>query len=108
MSILHRLSLFHKFLILGIVALLMTALPTGLYLKQSQADIDTAELEAQGTAPAIALQTVVRLTQQHRGIAAGMLGGNDVLAAKRPETRDALGKAMGSVDSSLKTSGASP
>jgi len=107
MSILHRLSLTHKFLILGIVALLMAALPTGLYFKQSQADIDTARLEAQGTAPVIALQNVIRLTQQHRGLAAGMLGGNELLTAKRPETRDALAKAIEAVDAKLKASGVS-
>ena len=107
MPILHRLSLSCKFIILGIVALLMTALPTGLYFKQTLADIDTASLEARGTAPVIALQKVVQLTQQHRGIAAGMLGGNEVLTAKRPETRDALGKAIEALEASLKTSGAS-
>lgn len=56
MSILQRLSISQKFIILGIMALLMMALPTGLYLKQTGAEIDTAQLEARGSAPVIALQ----------------------------------------------------
>ncbi|MDR7308660.1 methyl-accepting chemotaxis protein [Rhodoferax saidenbachensis] len=107
MPILQRLSISQKFFVLGIMALLMMALPTGLYLKQTAAEIDAAQLEARGTAPVIALQKMIQLTQQHRGLAAGMLGGNEVLAAKRPETRDALGKAIEVVDASLKASDAS-
>jgi len=107
MPILHRLSLCQKFIILGIVALLTTALPTGMYFKQTLAEINTARLEAQGTAPVIALQRVVQLTQQHRGITEGMLGGNELLAARRPETLVALGKAMEALDASLETSVAS-
>ena len=102
MAILHRLSLARKFIILGAIALLMPAIPTWLYLKQSMAEIDTAQLEARGTAPMIALQKLVQLTQQHRGLAAGMLGGNEALAAKRPATRDALGKAIEALEASLK------
>ena len=98
----HRLSLTKKFLILGAVSLLMMALPTGLYLKQSLAEIDTAKLELRGTPPLIALQRVVQLTQKHRGLSAGMLGGNEALAAKRPETRDELGKAIEALEASLK------
>ena len=104
MPILHRLSLSQKFLILGLIALLMAAIPTALYIGQILPTINTAKLEAQGTVPVIALQKVIQLTQQHRGLAAGMLGGNEVLAAKRPETRDALGKAIAAVDASLATS----
>ncbi len=106
MSLLHRLNLSHKFALLGGVALIMVALPTGLYIKQSQSEIETAKLEAQGTAPVIELQKVVQLTQQHRGLSAGMLGGNEALAAKRPDTSDALGKAITSLESRLKEASA--
>ena len=51
MTLLHRLSLAQKFLILGALALLMIALPTWLYLLQSVTAIDSARLEARGTAP---------------------------------------------------------
>jgi len=107
MPVLHRLSLAQKFLILGAMALLMTVLPTGLYLSTALPAIDMAQREAQGGAPLMALQKVVQLTQQHRGIAAGMLGGNEVLAQRRPDTRDALAQAIVQLEDSLKTAGAS-
>ena len=52
-------------------------------------------------APLRALQEVVRLTQQHRGLSAGMLACNAKLAAHRPETRDALAQALGALDQQL-------
>ncbi|OGB31986.1 MAG: hypothetical protein A3F78_05765 [Burkholderiales bacterium RIFCSPLOWO2_12_FULL_61_40] len=107
MPVLHRLSLAQKFLILGAMALLMTVLPTGLYLSVALPEIGMARLEARGGRPLMALQKVVQLTQQHRGIAAGMLGGNEVLALRRPDTRDALNQAIVKLDDSLKAAGAS-
>ena len=84
MSVLHRLSLSHKFLILGALALGLVALPTSLYVNRALGEISVARLEVAGTQPAIAIQKVVQLTQQHRGISAGMLANNEALAARRP------------------------
>jgi methyl-accepting chemotaxis protein len=106
MPLLHRLSLSHKFLILGVIALLMVVLPTGLYLRLTGAEIATAHLESRGTAPVTALQKVIQLTQQHRGLSAGMLGGNEALAAKRPGTVSLLAKAIEATDASLQASSA--
>ena len=107
MPILHRLSLAQKFNLLSAIALMLAGLPAWMYLKQSTAEINTAVLEAKGTAPVMALLKVARLTQQHRGLTAGMLGGNQALAAKRPETRDAVVKSIAAVDVSLKEADAS-
>ena len=104
---LHHLRLSQKFILLGLLALVMVALPTGLYVANSAPIIAAAELENRGIAPLRALQDVVRLTQQHRGLAAGMLGGNAKLEAKRPETRDALAKAITALDERL-SAGAAP
>ncbi len=102
-----RLRLSHKFTILGIIALLMSAFPTALYYHHTAPLIGTAEREARGVTPLVALQEVVRLTQQHRGVSAGMLGGNSVLAGKWPATRDALEKAIQATDAGLKAASAS-
>jgi len=91
---LQNLRLTQKFALIGFLALLLTGLPTTLYFAQGAPLIATAELENAGIAPLVALQSVVRLTQQHRGLAAGMLGGNAKLEALRPGTRDALAQAM--------------
>ena len=108
MSILHSLSLPRKFLILGLIALLMTAAPTFLFTQRAFEDIRIASLEVDGAKPVIALQKILQFAQQHRGVAAGMLGGNQALAASRPAVRDAMTQAIASFDSSLKAVDASP
>ena len=108
MSMLHNLSLPRKFLILGLIALLMTAAPTLLFTKKAFEEIRVASLEVEGARPMIGLQKVIQLAQQHRGIAAGMLGGNQALAASRPAVRDAMTQAIASFEGHLKAAGASP
>lgn len=108
MSVLHRLSLSHKFLILGALALVLVALPTTVYVNRALSEISVARLEVDGTQPAMAVQTVVQLVQKHRGISAGMLGGNKALTALRPAVRDAVNKALNAVEVSLTAKGASP
>ena len=108
MSLLHRLNLSHKFLILGLLALSMVALPTGLYFKQALADIGAAQREVQGSQSLILLNKVIQLTQTHRGISAGMLNGNEALTARRPAMRDNVVKAMDAVDAEFKVNGSSP
>jgi methyl-accepting chemotaxis protein len=101
MPFIRPLRLSQKFILLGLLALVMAALPTGLYFSNAAPIIAAAELESSGIAPLLALQDVERLTQQHRGLSAGMLGGNAKLEARRPETRDALAKAMADLDERL-------
>ena len=108
MSVLHRLNLSHKFLILGALALSLVAVPTTVYIHRALGEISVAKLEVSGTEPAIAVQKAVQLTQQHRGISAGMLANNEALAARRPAVREAVNKAMDAVDASLKAQSASP
>ena len=102
MPLLHRLNLAQKFLVLGLIALLMVALPSGLYFKRVFADIDSAEREVQGARSLVMLNKVIQLTQTHRGMAAGMLNGNEKLAERRPAMRDSVVKAMTAVDTEFK------
>ncbi|MCZ8220889.1 MAG: methyl-accepting chemotaxis protein [Acidovorax sp.] len=97
MSLLHRLNLLEKFLILGIIGLMMSALPTYLVVRDSLHAIDHARLEAQGVAPAQALTLLVQRMQVHRGLSVGMLGGDESLAARRPAARDAVNTALDDV-----------
>ncbi len=101
LSFIQRLHLSRKFMILGLLALLMATLPTVLYVQRALDDIAQARRQAEGTAPVIALQKVVQLMQQHRGMTAGMLSGNEALAARRPAVRDALNQALKTVDAQL-------
>ena len=97
MSLLHRLNLLEKFLILGTIGLMMSALPTYLVVRDSLHAIDHARLEAQGVAPAQALTLLVQRMQVHRGLSVGMLGGDESLAARRPAARDAVNNALDDV-----------
>ena len=97
MSLLHRLNLLEKFLILGTLGLMMSALPTYLYVGDALRAIAHARHESQGVPPAQALTRLVQHMQVHRGLSVGMLGGDEALAARRPAARDAVNAAMGEV-----------
>ncbi|MBC3873117.1 methyl-accepting chemotaxis protein [Undibacterium flavidum] len=84
-SLLERLLLWEKLLILGIVALLLIATPTILYLQLSETSLAAAKLEKQGMLPAAASLKTIQLSQQHRGLSALVLGG--IASAK--ENREA-------------------
>ena len=94
MSLLHRLRLSHKFLILSVVALVMMALSAGLYLTQLNGEMRTLQSQAAAMPALRGLAQAVQFMQTHRGLSAGMLGGNEQLAARRPAVSDALDKAL--------------
>jgi len=107
MSLLHRLNLSQKFLLLGLLSTLMVALPSGLYFKRAFTDIEAAQREVRGGGSLVVLNKVIQLTQTHRGMSAGMLGGNEALAGRRPALRDALVKAMDAMDTEFRQAGVS-
>ncbi len=107
MSILHRLNLAQKFIILGVIALFMVVVPTGMYFKKMTTEINVAKRETLATGAVVALNQVVQYTQTHRGMAAGALNGNEGLAARRPAMRDKVVQAMGLLDAELKKAASS-
>jgi len=94
MSLLHRLNLLEKFLILGTLGLMMSALPTYVYVADALRGIGHARQEARGVPPAQAVTRLVQAVQVHRGLSAGMLGGDESLAAHRPAAREAVQAAL--------------
>jgi methyl-accepting chemotaxis protein len=107
MSILHRLNLAQKFMLLGLIALIMVVVPSGLYFQRVMDDVATAKRELLGADPQIALNQVIQFTQTHRGLSAGALIGNEALAARRPAMRDQVAKALDALSEALKQAGAS-
>ena len=107
MTLLHRLSLAQKFMILGFISLVLTVVPTTLYFSHSFEQYDAASAELMGSGPLIAINKVVQYSQTHRGMSAGMLSGNEVLATRRPALRDKLIQAMDAAETELKQAGAS-
>ncbi len=94
MQLLDRLRLSHKFLILGGIALVMMALPAGLYLHGRVDQMQALSAQARAMPALQQLGQAVRLAQTHRGLSAALLGGDTQLAARRPAVRDALDQAL--------------
>ena len=94
MARLAHLPILSKFLLLGLLGLLTSAVPTALFVSRSRDAMGHAREEAQGGPPLLALHKAVQGLQVHRGLSAGMLGGNDTLGARRPAARDAVHQAF--------------
>ncbi len=86
---LKNLPLRGKFALLSALAMLMLALPSARLLQDDWRTWQVAEREAAGIAPATELLRWVRLSQQHRGLSAGLLAGDrsqaDARAAKQAQ-----------------------
>ena len=65
MPLLHRMGLAQKFLVLGVMALVMVLVPTAMYFKYVVAEVQFAERENSGTHSVVLLNKVVQLTQTH-------------------------------------------
>ena len=98
----HRLSLIQKFMILGLIALVIAGIPAALYFGSTFQQMQKATLEQRGSAPLIALNKVIQLTQTHRGMSAGMLNGNDTLAERRPALKAKLVQALDAAEVQFK------
>ncbi len=82
-SLIARLSVKQKFLVLGALIALIGVVPTSLLTRDEVADLRTARLELSGIDPALAVLTAVQHVQQHRGLAAGALAGDAVRESLR-------------------------
>jgi methyl-accepting chemotaxis protein len=82
-------KLWHKFLILSLIAVVIAVIPTYLYMREAAKGLDAYVSEQQGMPAVVAGLRMVQLTQQHRGLAALALGGvaaaEDRRAAKQKE-----------------------
>ena len=85
MNFIAALKVRTRFALVGLIGLIMTAIPMGLYVQKSLADLDTTALEQAGIAPSKILLDLIRLTQQHRGLSAMVLGGNAAAQNERQQ-----------------------
>jgi methyl-accepting chemotaxis protein len=72
---LEQLLLWHKFAILSVVGVIVAAIPATLYLRDTGAALDALGLEAAARAPVATILATIQTTQQHRGLAALVVGG---------------------------------
>jgi methyl-accepting chemotaxis protein len=91
------LKLWHKFLLIGGLAVLLCAPPTALLTIDQFRAIRMARAEHDGVAPVGAVLKAIRLAQVHRGVSTSWLGGNDSLQASREARAAELDQAMASL-----------
>lgn len=103
MKTLYHARLATKFLFLGVIALVMVVLPTGLYFQITMHSAAFARKEDSARSAVVSMNQMIQTLQTHRGLAAGALGGNDTLAQRRPAMHEQFVKNMGLFDAALKT-----
>ncbi len=103
--LLNRLLLWQKFALLALFGGVLALAPLTLYVRESNKTIDAANLEARGIIPIQALLNLVRVTQQHRGISAMVLGGNDAAKGPRATKQDEVDQAAAAMDAVAKQVG---
>ena len=101
-NILDRWTLARKFAIFGILAIALVAAPLSTYIQSSQHAIGDARTEQSGIDPTAKLLRMVQLTQQHRGLSANVLGGNEGLESQRKAKQAEVDEAVKAFDAVVK------
>ena len=94
-NLIHRLRLSHKFGLLALLGALMLAPPMTYYLVDAEAELAYTRQEVAGLQPSAALLKLIRLTQQHRGLTATVLGGKAEAEGQRAERQREVDQALG-------------
>jgi methyl-accepting chemotaxis protein len=95
-------KLWHKFLILSLIAVVIAVIPTYLYMREAAKGLDAYLDEQQGLPAVMTGLRVVQLTQQHRGLAALVLGGVSAAQDKREAKQKEADAAYAEVDAIVK------
>ena len=82
MKALTRLLLWQKFAILGVLALVLVAVPTYQFVNASLVQINFAATERTGIPPSLSLIELIPLLESHRALSAALLSGNDAVKAQ--------------------------
>src|SRR5205814_471144 len=96
-----NLRMWQKFALIGALALGMVAGPTFLMVREHWSLMDAARAEVAGMGPAGDVLKLVQLTQQHRGLSAALLSGNEktrpAREAKQAEVEATLKRSLGAI-----------
>ncbi|MEF7613042.1 methyl-accepting chemotaxis protein [Aquincola sp. MAHUQ-54] len=99
---LSQLSLARKFALVALLAALMLIPPTVMIVRADLGNLHAAQQQQAGIAPARAVLTLVRLTQQHRGLSAVVLAGNEEMAAQREAKQAQVGQELEAVAAAVR------
>lgn len=97
-----ELKLPQKFLILGAIAFVLVALPFYQFFQVTQGRVASAERELAGFEPAGTILELVKLTQEHRGLTAGALAGNQKFAEELGPKKKEIEKVAATLDAQIK------
>jgi methyl-accepting chemotaxis protein len=100
MQLIRNLKIAQKFALIGLLALILAAIPTAMLLASLFKNVDAAVAERAGVKPLGDVLQLIRLTQLHRGLSTNWLGGNASLQASREARAAEVDKAMAQVLSS--------
>lgn len=101
-GLLSGLKLARKFQILGAIAVILAIVPFVQFYSAAQSVVDAAQRELNGFQPTKKLLEVVKLTQEHRGLSAGTLGGNEQMAAELGPKKAELDRAVADLEAEIK------
>ena len=95
-ALLGRLVLSQKFVLLGVLMVVLFGIPTYLFVSGANDNIAFAKEETKGAEFLVPTMQVLQFTQQHRGLSAMVLNGKNEMRgaweAKRKEVDDAMGQ----------------
>ena len=91
----------HKFLLISLLAVLMLAVPTVIFVRVNLEHIALAQKEVRGLGPIQDTMKLTQLSQQHRGMSAVLLAGNEAQAPARQAKEGEVTQAMEKLQTSL-------
>ena len=100
-----NLRMWQKFALIGVLAIGMVAAPAVLVVRADWNALQTVRAEAAGMAPAGQVIKLIQATQQHRGIAAGLLGGDTTAQSAREAKQAEVDALVNKVAAALATFG---
>jgi len=92
-AVLNRMKLWQRFLLLGLMGVLLVAPPSWLFVRENNKSIAFSVREQSGLKPGEQALRLLQMMQQHRGISATFLGGGQLAeqrAAKQAEVEQLL------------------
>ncbi|MEL4179544.1 methyl-accepting chemotaxis protein [Roseateles sp. PN1] len=100
-KLLRNLQLWHKFALLGALALILAGVPTALRLSDTLNKIGVAKAEVAGLAPLNSSQTLLRALQLHRAAVNRELGGDANGTAERGKQAELIHKSLNTLQTQL-------
>lgn len=100
-KLLSGLKLSRKFLILGVIASALVIVPFYQFFVLAQEGIESANLELDGFEPTQKLLNVIKLVQEHRGMSAAALAGNEEIASQLTPKKQEVDRALADLESDM-------